>query len=182
MPHDLTKVDPAPSDSAPSRSAVSGSGPSDPARSGSVPAGSGPAGSVPAEAGVPRPGGPARPAGAGPVDDSAAALAGLDALDTPTVQRAPRWRRAVAVGSPPLVALVLFLIVWQALWAAAFWPEFKLPAPLSVWHEFSVVVANGQVWSILWTSISRAPGQGSPTVPVVLRRLPPSPGPASPAV
>lgn len=89
-------------------------------------------------------------------DDSAATVAGLDALDTPTEQRTPGWRRAVAAGLPPLVALVLFIALWQALWAAAFWPEFKVPAPLSVWHEFTKVLATGEVWSILWTSISRA--------------------------
>jgi NitT/TauT family transport system permease protein len=89
-------------------------------------------------------------------DPSAAALAGLDALDTPTVSRVPWWRRALAVGLPPLVAVVLFVAVWQGLWAAAFWPEFKLPAPAAVWHEFTDVVATGRVWSILWTSISRA--------------------------
>jgi NitT/TauT family transport system permease protein len=93
---------------------------------------------------------------AGHPDPSAAALAGLDALDTPTVGRTAWWRRALAVGVPPLVALVLFIAVWQGLWAAAFWPEFKVPAPAAVWHEFTVVVASGQVWSILWTSISRA--------------------------
>jgi NitT/TauT family transport system permease protein len=90
------------------------------------------------------------------VDDNAAAVAGLDALDTPTVQRTAWWRRALSVGLPPLVALVFFIAFWQALWAAAFWPEFKVPAPISVWHEFVVVVDNGSVWSILWTSVSRA--------------------------
>ncbi|MGH7746279.1 MAG: ABC transporter permease [Candidatus Dormibacteria bacterium] len=89
-------------------------------------------------------------------DGSAAALAGLDALDTPTVNQVPWWRRAVAVGVPPLVALVLFVAVWQGLWAAAIWPEFKVPAPLAVWGEFLAVVRDGSVWSILWTSISRA--------------------------
>ena len=89
-------------------------------------------------------------------DDDAAAIAGLDALDTPTVQTTPWWRRALATGLPPLVALVLFIVVWQALWAAAFWPEFKVPAPVTVWAQFTEIVHNGQVWSILWTSISRA--------------------------
>jgi len=94
--------------------------------------------------------------GAVRLDDAAAALAGLDALDTPTVSRAPWWRRALAVGLPPLVAALLFVAVWQALWAAAFWPEYKLPAPIAVWREFLSVVRDGSAWSILWTSISRA--------------------------
>jgi NitT/TauT family transport system permease protein len=89
------------------------------------------------------------------VDDEAA-IAGLDALDTPVERRTPGWRRALAAAGPPLVTLVMFLAVWQALWAAAFWPEFKLPEPLSVWREFLASVDGGQVWSILWTSIGRA--------------------------
>jgi NitT/TauT family transport system permease protein len=89
-------------------------------------------------------------------DDDAAAIAGLDALDTPTVHPTPWWRRALSAGLPPLVALVVFIAVWQSLWAAAFWPEFKLPAPIAVWQQFTDIVHNGQVWSILWTSISRA--------------------------
>jgi NitT/TauT family transport system permease protein len=90
------------------------------------------------------------------LDDTAAALAGLDALDIPTLRRVPWWRRALSAGLPPLVALLLGIGVWQALWAAAFWPEFKLPAPLAVWREFLTVLDSGQVWPILWTSISRA--------------------------
>ncbi|GAA5174173.1 ABC transporter permease [Pseudonocardia eucalypti] len=91
-----------------------------------------------------------------PTADDAAAVAGLDALDTPTVQRAPWTRRALAAGLPPLVAVLLFLAVWQALWAAAFWPEFKLPSPASVWQAVAAEVATGRVWSVLWTSVSRA--------------------------
>ena len=54
--------------------------------------------------------------------------AGLDALDTPV--RAPdgsRLRRISARVLPPIGAIVLLVAIWQALWAAAFWPEFKLP-------------------------------------------------------
>lgn len=99
-----------------------------------------------------------KPAAAGSAHgtDTDAVGAGLDALDTPTVARQPLWRRAIATGVPPLVALVLFVVVWQALWAAAFWPEFKLPAPLAVWTEFTDIVAKGQVLDITWTSVHRA--------------------------
>jgi NitT/TauT family transport system permease protein len=89
-------------------------------------------------------------------DTDAAAVAGLDALDTPTVVTRPWWRKALAVGVPPLVALVLFIVVWQLIWASAITSEFKVPAPIAVWDEFVTTVADGQVWSILWTSISRA--------------------------
>ena len=90
-----------------------------------------------------------------PTQDAAVG-AGLDALDTPTEVRQPLWRRVVATAVPPLVALVLFVGVWQLLWAAAIWPEYKLPAPLDVWHEFAGAVADGQIWEITWTSVHRA--------------------------
>jgi len=89
-------------------------------------------------------------------DDSAAAVAGLDALDTPTVVATPWWRRAIATGLPPLVALVLFILVWQLVWASAITSEFKIPQPLSVWDEFAATVTEGRVLDILWTSVSRA--------------------------
>ena len=89
-------------------------------------------------------------------DDSAAAIAGLDALDTPSTVAKPWWRRAVAVWVPPLVALVLFVVAWQVVWASAITSEFKVPEPAVVWVEFLKIVADGSVWSILWTSISRA--------------------------
>lgn len=88
--------------------------------------------------------------------DDAATIAGLDALDTPTSVAVPWWRRALAVGLPPLVALVLFIVAWQALWASAIFSEFKVPAPIAVWDEFVHALDDGRVWSILWTSISRA--------------------------
>lgn len=89
-------------------------------------------------------------------DDSAAAVAGLDALDTPTVVATPWWRRAIATGLPPIVAVLLFVAVWQLVWASAITSEFKIPQPLSVWDEFAKIVTDGSVWDILWTSISRA--------------------------
>jgi NitT/TauT family transport system permease protein len=98
---------------------------------------------------------PAGPNGARPAD-VAAISAGLDALDTPTTQRRPVLRRVLATGVPPLVALALFVGVWQAVWASAIYPEYQLPAPLAVWQEFVDTVADGSIWSITWTSVHRA--------------------------
>jgi NitT/TauT family transport system permease protein len=89
-------------------------------------------------------------------EDAAAAVAGLDALDTPTTTTRPWWRRVLGSGLPPLVALLAFLAVWQAVWASAVTDEFKVPAPVDVWRAFAQNVENGEVWSILWTSVSRA--------------------------
>jgi NitT/TauT family transport system permease protein len=96
------------------------------------------------------------PAATAVLEDAAAAVAGLDALDTPTTTTRPWWRRALTTGVPPLVALIVFLVVWQLVWASAITDEYKLPAPADVWHAFAKTVADGSVWSILWTSVSRA--------------------------
>ena len=90
-----------------------------------------------------------------PDTDSAAAVAGLDALDTPVVAETPWWRRALSSGLPPLGALVVVVVVWQLLWASAILPVYQLPAPGDVAGKFGEIVADGSIWSILWTSISR---------------------------
>jgi NitT/TauT family transport system permease protein len=96
------------------------------------------------------------PGPAGPRTDAASVGAGLDALDTPITQERSVLHRALWSAVPPLVALLVFVGVWQVLWAAAFWSEYKLPQPASVWHELAKVVENGQIWSIVWTSVHRA--------------------------
>ncbi|GAA1305146.1 ABC transporter permease [Pseudonocardia xinjiangensis] len=88
--------------------------------------------------------------------DTAAVGAGLDALDTPTEARKPVLRRVLATWLPPLIALVLFISVWQAVWASAIYPEYQLPAPLAVWQEFAGTVVDGSIWGIVWVSLHRA--------------------------
>ncbi|MFC5061002.1 ABC transporter permease [Actinomycetospora atypica] len=91
-----------------------------------------------------------------PPRDAADVGRGLDALDTPTEQRTPFWRRAVRGVLPPIVAVVLFIVLWQVLWASAIWPEFKLPSPEAVFGTIGGDIADGRALSIVWTSISRA--------------------------
>ncbi|MFP5020674.1 ABC transporter permease [Pseudonocardia phyllosphaerae] len=88
--------------------------------------------------------------------DSAAAVAALDALDTPVVRTTPWWQRALRGWLPPAVAVVVIIVIWQVVWASAVLPEYRLPDPADVAGELGDVVASGQIWSILWTSISRA--------------------------
>ncbi|GLY66777.1 ABC transporter permease [Amycolatopsis taiwanensis] len=81
--------------------------------------------------------------------------AGLDVLDTPAPARTTS-RRLLRGVLPPAVAIVLIVALWQALWAAAFWPEYKLPAPLAVWNTFWGTVTDGSVFGTVWTSVHRA--------------------------
>ena len=92
-----------------------------------------------------------------PLDTAdASAEAGLDALDAPAQQRRSGSRRLAGTVLPPLVALALAIGVWQALWASAIWPEYKLPAPVDVWLVIWERIAEGQAVDILWTSVHRA--------------------------
>lgn len=83
--------------------------------------------------------------------------AGLDALDTPTAtDTGGRGRRILGQVLPPVVAVVAIVAVWQGLWAAAFWPEYQLPAPAAVWTQIWDRVPNGEILGFLWISVHRA--------------------------
>jgi sulfonate transport system permease protein len=91
------------------------------------------------------------------VEELDAVGSGLDALDAPVGERRPSfWKRFAWGVLPPLGALVLLIVVWQILWAAAFWSEAQLPAPIAVWDEFWGIVVDGQVFGFVWTSVHRA--------------------------
>ncbi|MTD58884.1 ABC transporter permease [Amycolatopsis pithecellobii] len=83
--------------------------------------------------------------------------AGLDALDTPPEQPSRRrTQRILWAVLPPVAFLVVVVVVWQILWAAAFWPEFQLPAPLAVWTELWSRITDAQAFGFIWTSVHRA--------------------------
>ncbi len=83
--------------------------------------------------------------------------AGLDVLDTPVAATEGSWLRRVAARAlPPIGAVVLLIVVWQVLWAAAFWPEFKLPAPADVWAQVWQLVTTGKIIELFWVSVHRA--------------------------
>jgi NitT/TauT family transport system permease protein len=85
--------------------------------------------------------------------------AGLDALELPPTNRpsgADRWRRIARALLPPVLAIALAIGIWQALWAAAIWPEFKLPAPAAVGSELLRDLTSGQLAGQMWVSVHRA--------------------------
>ncbi|MFC0626080.1 ABC transporter permease [Kribbella deserti] len=92
--------------------------------------------------------------------DSAAVEAGLDALDAPTGEQdqsaRDRWVRIAGKVLPPVLVIVLLILVWQGLWAAAFWPEFKLPAPSAVGAEIWQLITSGEILGLFWVSVHRA--------------------------
>jgi NitT/TauT family transport system permease protein len=85
--------------------------------------------------------------------------AGLDALELPQDGRpigADRWRRIARAVLPPVLAIALAIGIWQALWAAAIWPEYKLPAPSAVGSELLRDLTSGQLAGQMWVSVHRA--------------------------
>ncbi|MBB5855802.1 ABC transporter permease [Amycolatopsis umgeniensis] len=92
------------------------------------------------------------------VEDADEAVgAGLDSLDTPAGERREgRGKRFLRGFVPPLLFLVLLVVVWQILWAAAFWSESMLPAPLAVWDELVDITSTGEIFEFVWTSVHRA--------------------------
>ena len=82
--------------------------------------------------------------------------AGLDALDAPEVHPAPKWRRIARAVLPPIVAAILFVAIWQALWACAIWPEYQLPAPAAVGRELLDQARGAHALAIIWVSVHRA--------------------------
>ena len=90
-------------------------------------------------------------------DDAGSVEAGLDALDTPVnASEGSLARRIAGRVLPPVIAIALLVAVWQALWAAAFWPEFKLPAPVDVWGQIWQLVTSGEIAELFWVSVHRA--------------------------
>ncbi|HJP73444.1 MAG TPA: ABC transporter permease [Pseudonocardiaceae bacterium] len=88
--------------------------------------------------------------------DYSAVEAGLDVLDSTSTTKTGGWRKFARTVLPPIVAVVLLIVIWQILWAAAFWPEYKLPEPSAVGDQLWGLVTSGQVFSILWVSVHRA--------------------------
>ncbi|MFF3246922.1 ABC transporter permease [Streptomyces sp. NPDC002870] len=92
---------------------------------------------------------------AGKADDLAGLEAGLDALDAVQVRRTPVREVLLKKILPPLTAVALVLVVWQALVTAKVTDEGSLPAPSAVWDSVSDMWLQGTLLEVVWTSVSR---------------------------
>jgi NitT/TauT family transport system permease protein len=90
----------------------------------------------------------------GPDNSLAHIEAGLDALETSAEPETGRLRSVAASTIPPIVAVALILAVWQVLYAAKIWPDWKLPGPSQVFSSLKDAYSNGDVWPAVWHSIS----------------------------
>ncbi|MEU6534495.1 ABC transporter permease [Streptomyces sp. NPDC047000] len=82
--------------------------------------------------------------------------AGLDALETTATGRPPLRETLLNKVLPPVVAVVLILVVWQALITLRIVDDpTRLPSPHAVWEEFRQAWLKGTLLGYIWTSVSR---------------------------
>ncbi|MGF1239722.1 ABC transporter permease [Streptomyces sp. 2-6] len=82
--------------------------------------------------------------------------AGLDALDTAESGRTPLRQTFVNKIFPPIVAVVVVLLAWQALITFNVVDDpTKLPSPSDVGAEFKDAWLQGTLLDYIWTSVSR---------------------------
>ncbi|MFG2193436.1 ABC transporter permease [Streptomyces sp. NPDC048639] len=96
-----------------------------------------------------------RPGKSDDAQDLAGLEAGLDALDTVQVRRTPLRQVLVQKVLPPTVAVALVLVVWQVLVSAQVTEAYKLPAPSAVWESVTELWLQGELFGVVWTSVSR---------------------------
>ncbi|MEU8591884.1 ABC transporter permease [Streptomyces sp. NPDC048664] len=101
----------------------------------------------------------AQPAKA-PAEDGGGGLggleAGLDALESSAAGRAPLRQTLVSKVLPPVVAVAVVVVIWQALITFKVVDDpTKLPSPGAVWGEVRDAWLQGTLLGYIWTSVSR---------------------------
>ena len=91
-----------------------------------------------------------------PADDQLISLErGLDALTNEPVTRPPWWRRLPAKVAPPLLAVAVVLLAWQAVFAAGLKPDYLFPSPAQVYAALADAWDTGTLQRAVWLSVSR---------------------------
>jgi len=91
------------------------------------------------------------------VDDGTASVeAGLDALESAGVRPGGPHRRLLGSLLPPVVAVMGLLVLWQALYSARIWPDWKLPGPAQVLSSVRASISAGDVWPAVVHSVGHA--------------------------
>lgn len=88
-------------------------------------------------------------------EDTAAVGAGLDALEAQVAAPIPWWARARRSVLPPVIAIIVLIGIWQAVFAAGIKRPDILPSPAMVWGSFVGLVQDGRVLDVVWTSVHR---------------------------
>jgi sulfonate transport system permease protein len=82
-------------------------------------------------------------------------VAGLDALETHRIQRSPLRRRPWSATWPKLLAIAIFLAIWQAVVWAAVYPEHVLPGPARVFQDLWSQLQKPTIWGAILVTLRR---------------------------
>ena len=88
-------------------------------------------------------------------DDLASLEAGLDALETTPEPRRSRLRAWSSATWPPVLALLLLVAAWQALYASGVKEPYQLPSPLDVWTALKDTATSGDLAEGVFNSLRR---------------------------
>ncbi|ACU76208.1 binding-protein-dependent transport systems inner membrane component [Catenulispora acidiphila DSM 44928] len=92
-----------------------------------------------------------------PAGDALATVeAGLDALETSAEPESSRLKDVAASVLPPIITIVLIIAVWQILYAAKIWPDWKLPGPSQVFSSLKDTFAHDDALGAVGHSIGHA--------------------------
>ena len=69
--------------------------------------------------------------------------AGLDALETSAERGTSRLATVLRAAYPPILAILLIIGVWQILYSAKIWPDWKLPGPAEVFSSLKDAFSSG---------------------------------------
>ncbi len=56
---------------------------------------------------------------------------------------------------PPLIAIAVFIGIWQLVFLAGIKRPDILPSPGMVWDSFTSMIGDGRVFEVVWTSLHR---------------------------
>ena len=82
-------------------------------------------------------------------------VAGLDALETSRIQGPPLARRAWTALWPKLLAVGIFLLLWQSVVWAGFYREHVLPGPAAVFEDLWKQLQEPTIWGAIVTTLRR---------------------------
>ena len=88
-------------------------------------------------------------------EDTRSFEAGLDALQAGPVGRTSRWSRLRRSVLPPVTAVVVVLVAWQAYVASGLQPTYKVPGPVDVLTALGDLWSRGDVQRAVLTSVER---------------------------
>ncbi|WP_055549451.1 ABC transporter permease [Streptomyces sp. NBRC 110028] len=81
--------------------------------------------------------------------------AGLDALETVQIKRVPVTQVLIQKVLPPIVAVIAVVALWKVLVWGHVTEDYKLPDPSLVWDSLRLLWLRGELFDIIWTSVSR---------------------------